>query len=159
MPKPKVYLETTLFNYYFDTDRESHKATVAFFNAIKAGVFEAYTSQYALDELADAPEQKQSEMMGLTKEFDMDILKSDDETIRLADIYLRSGGIPKKKELDARHIAIATVNNLDLIVSCNFKHINKLKTKRMVLAVNLTEGYKPVTICRPEEVVDYEDPD
>jgi hypothetical protein len=46
---------------------------------------------------------------------------------------------------------------MDLVVSCNFKHINKLKTKKMVNRVNLSEGYGEVTICRPEEVIDYDD--
>jgi hypothetical protein len=59
--------------------------------------------------------------------------------------------------LDARHIAIASANRLQYIVSCNFKHINKLKTKNMVNYVNLKEGYQTIIICRPEEVIDDED--
>jgi hypothetical protein len=42
----KVYLETTLFNYYFDTTRNAQPATVAFFEAIGASQFEGYTSVY-----------------------------------------------------------------------------------------------------------------
>jgi hypothetical protein len=33
MSKPKAYLETTMFNYYFDVERGMHPATVAFFEA------------------------------------------------------------------------------------------------------------------------------
>jgi hypothetical protein len=52
---------------------------------------------------------------------------------------------------------IASVNRLQYLVSCNFKHINKLKTKNIVQYVNLKEGYQNIVICRPEEVVDYDD--
>jgi predicted nucleic acid-binding protein len=49
MPTPKVYLETTMFNYYCDTDRDAHQATVALFEAIGRGEFEGFTSDYALE--------------------------------------------------------------------------------------------------------------
>jgi hypothetical protein len=28
MSVPKIYLETTVFNYYFDTERDAHEDTV-----------------------------------------------------------------------------------------------------------------------------------
>jgi len=39
----KVYLETTLFNFFFDTDRDAHAATVKLFEEIRAGKHEGYT--------------------------------------------------------------------------------------------------------------------
>ena len=53
-----VYLETTMFNYYFDAERNAHADTVKLFEEIKAGKYKAYTSAYAIDELMDAPEEK-----------------------------------------------------------------------------------------------------
>ena len=44
MRKQKIYLETTLFNFYFDTDREAHADTVKLFKEIAAGKYEAFTS-------------------------------------------------------------------------------------------------------------------
>jgi hypothetical protein len=46
------------------------------------------------------------------------------------------------------------VNNLDAILSWNFQHIVKMKTKREVVAINLIEGYKPIDIYTPGEVVE-----
>jgi predicted nucleic acid-binding protein len=100
MPKPKAYLDTTMFNYYFDTDRDAHPATVAFFEAIEAGLYEAYTSQYAIDELLKAPEPKRSDMFGLIEKYGVVILEGSDEVTRLADVYLQHEGIPKKKRLE-----------------------------------------------------------
>ena len=47
MPKLRVYLETTLFNHYFDTDRVDHADTVRMFDAIGRGEYVGYTSEYA----------------------------------------------------------------------------------------------------------------
>jgi hypothetical protein len=45
----KIYLETTIFNRYFDVEREAYLATVQLFNEIKAGKFDPYTSVYVID--------------------------------------------------------------------------------------------------------------
>jgi hypothetical protein len=40
-PKKSAYLETTMFNYFFDEARDGHAATVAFFEAASRGEIEA----------------------------------------------------------------------------------------------------------------------
>jgi len=87
MHKQKVYLETTMFNYFVEESKEDSPITVAFFEAIKSGQYEGYTS--ALD--------------------------ASEEAKRLADIYVQNGIIPEKKNLDAQHIAIATINENSII--------------------------------------------
>ena len=52
---PKIYLETTMFNYYFDTERDAHADTVNLFQEIKDGKYKAFTSAYAIRELERAP--------------------------------------------------------------------------------------------------------
>ena len=56
MRKKRVYLETTVFNYYFDSTKNAQSVTIAFFEAIGSGQFDGYTSVYAYDELARAAE-------------------------------------------------------------------------------------------------------
>ncbi len=67
------------------------------------------------------------------------------------------GTIPRKYAADALHIAAATVHDIDLIVSYNFKHIVKLKTVTMTEIVNLREGYKKIGIFSPTEVIENDD--
>jgi hypothetical protein len=55
---------------------------------------------------------------------------------------------------DALHIAAATVHDLDIIVSYNFRHIVKRKTVTMIEVVNLREGYKRIGIFSPTEVIE-----
>lgn len=156
MKKLRIYLETTVFNYYFDTERDGHADTVRMFEAIGAGKYEGYTSEYVTAELLRATEPKQSEMVELIAKYGIAVLNADDEANKLAGLYVESGIIPAKYFFDGAHIAVASINGLDCILSFNYQHINKLKTKRMTENVNLTVGYKGVTICTPMEVLDDE---
>jgi predicted nucleic acid-binding protein len=156
METQKVYLETTLFNYYFDTTKNAQPVTVAFFEAIGSSQFEGYTSVYTYDELDKAPEPLRTNMLNLIKHYRITMLYTSADVIQLAERYIANNIIPKKKRIDALHIAIASVNELDIIMSFNFKHINKLKTKTLIPAVNQLSGYRVIYIAQPEEVFDFE---
>jgi hypothetical protein len=137
MRKHKIYLETSIFNYYFDKEREAHPYTVKLF-------------------LELAPEPKRTLMFNLIPEYSIRTLDMDIETERLAEIYVAEGIVPEKYRTDAQHIACTVVNGLDFIASLNFTHIVKRKTIEMSALLNFREGYKKVGIYSPMEVVDYE---
>jgi len=152
MRKMKIYLETTLFNFYFDKDREAHADTVRLFENIAAGKYEAYTSTYVTDELENAPKTKRDNMMGLIKKYGIKVLAPSDEADKLADIYIAEGIIPLKYRTDGVHIAVAAVYELDFIVSMNFQHIVKRKTKLGTAGINTLHGYRAIEIYTPVEV-------
>ena len=154
MRKPKVYLETTLFNFYFDENRDAHVATVKLFKEIAAGKYEAFTSRYVVDELSNAPEGKREKMLNLILEFDIPVLEASDDAAKLAEIYVAEGIIPQKYRTDGLHIGIATVNDLDMVISMNFQHIVKRKTKMLTGNINALNGYRAVEIYNPMEVID-----
>jgi hypothetical protein len=54
------------------------------------------------------------------------------------------------------HIALATVNDLDMIISMNFQHIVKRKTIKMTGPINTLNGYRTIEIYSPMEVVENE---
>lgn len=153
---PKIYLETTLFNFYFDNDRDAHSDTVKLFGEVAAGKYEAFTSTYVTDELENAPKTKRDKMLYLITEYDIAVLAPNDEAVRLADIYIAEGIIPKKYRNDSLHITIATVNELDMIISMNFKHIVKRKTILATGKINKLNGYRAIEIYSPMEVVEDE---
>lgn len=154
MKKMRVYLETTMFNYYFDTERDGHIDTVSLFEAIGADEYEGYTSEYVTFELRNAPEPKQSNMLELIVKYGIKVLDADEAANRLANEYINAGIIPASYRFDSAHIAVASINGLDCLLSFNFKHINKLKTKEATALINLREGYRGITICTPMEVLD-----
>jgi hypothetical protein len=149
----KLYLETTMFNYYFDTEREGHADTVRLFEAIRAGKHEAFTSLYAVGELEDAQEPKRSNMLALIDEYNITILPITDESDQLADLYISENIIPTKFRLDGAQIAISAIHGLDYVLSYNFQHINRAKTKLLTDRINNEKGYSSVLICTAKEVL------
>jgi len=145
-----------LFNYYFDEDRDAHADTVTLFEECASGKFEPFTSDYVIKEIEDAPEEKREKMLDLIKRYNIVILAADDETDDLAGRYVSEGALPQKSLADASHIAAASVNALDMIISLNFRHIVKERTIEMTGAINTLLGYKPMKIKTPMEVIDDE---
>ena len=117
--------------------------------------FEVSIPNVVFEEIGRCPMPKRAQLMELINRYDLDVLEFDHESKKLADRYIKEGMIPVKYEDDAFHIAIATVNNIDAILSWNFEHIVKVKTKREVVGINLIMGYRPIDIYTPREVVDY----
>jgi predicted nucleic acid-binding protein len=154
MRVPRVYIESSVFNFMFADDApDKRNDTQKLFDEIKAGLYEPYTSEYVVRELSAARAPKRENMLSLIKQYDIIPLPADEETERLAAIYVMEGVIPAKYGTDAIHIACVTVNDLDFIVSFNFKHIVKRKTMLMTGAINLREGYKQIGIFSPTEVI------
>ena len=120
------------------------------------GKYEAFTSRFVIDELNNAPEDKRDKMLNLILEHDILILETSDEAVRIADLYIAEKIIPSKYRTDGLHIAIATVNDLDMIISMNFQHIVKRKTKIGTRNINALNGYRAVEIYSPMEVMEDE---
>jgi hypothetical protein len=95
-------------------------------------------------------------MPGLIERYAVIVLPANEEADNLAEIYTAQGIIPAKYKTDGVHIAIASINNLDMIVSMNFQHIVKRKTKIGTAAINALYGYPAIEIFTPMEVNDYE---
>jgi hypothetical protein len=100
--------------------------------------------------------EKRDKMMRLIPEYGVKVLDASDEAVRLADISVDEGIIPMKYRMDGLHIAIATVNYLEMIISMNFQHIVKRKTKILTGNINVLNGYRAVEIMNPMEVVENE---
>jgi len=157
MRTPKIYLETTLFNFFFADDApEKKQDTIKLFQEIKNGKYIPYTSDAVLEELEKASQEKFEQMFSLISQYSIVTLQVTEEARRLANIYVKEGIIPEKYPTDALHIALATVNDLDYIISYNFRHIVKLKTITMTESVNIRENYKRIGIFSPTEVIDYD---
>jgi hypothetical protein len=156
----KIYLETTMFSFYYEARTEARyqelKAqTRKVFDLIKAKRFEPYTSDYAVDEIQRTKNQEKREnMLSLIGQYNISLLPRSDDSDKLAALYIGEGVVPKTEPTDAAHIAITAVNGLDFIVSLNFEHIVRPWTIERVRLVNMREGYNPIGIYNPAEVVE-----
>jgi hypothetical protein len=160
MDKPKIYFETTLFSFFYGAEttpeyRQYKADTRAVFDLVKAGKYEAFTSPLATDELTDEPDgEKRLKMLSLIPEYGIKVLSLTEETQRLTELYIREEVVSQAWETDAAHIAITAANGLDFIVSLNFTHIVRPWTIERVRRVNFSEGYKPIGIYKPSEVLE-----
>jgi hypothetical protein len=164
MDKPKIYLETTMFSFYhekrtappyLELKAEVHRI----FELIKAGEYEPYTSIFATNEIDDTEDQeKRAKMWNLINEYSVTVLEVTPEADKLTVLYIQEGVVSPAWSTDAAHIAMTTVNGLDFIVSLNFTHIARPWTTEHVRRVNMREGYNPIGIYKPAEVLEiYED--
>lgn len=69
-------------------------------------------------------------------------------------LILTKGLFPEKKRNDALHIALASINALDTVVSWNCEHIVKYKTRKYIRLINEALGYKVVDVNTPKEVLE-----
>jgi predicted nucleic acid-binding protein len=149
MPKVlKVYLDTSVPNGYFDDKNlERQRITKEFWPKLKE--YQVFISEMVIEEIkATGKEEKKQGLLNLVKNF-VSLSSETAEIKTLAEEYVTRGVIPAKHIEDAIHIAVATVNSLDILVSWNFEHIVKLKTKREVNAINLLLGYNQIEIIEP----------
>jgi hypothetical protein len=78
-----------------------------------------------------------------------------DEIKTLADCYLAQGIIPTAKREDALHVAHATVHEVDILLSWNFKHLANVRREAMIVAFNRQAGYwHSLRLLSPLEVAD-----
>ena len=155
MKIPRIYFDTSVFSFALAEDApKEREVTLKLLEEVKNGKYKVFISEVVLREISRAPQQRAVELRDCIKKINPEQLILDDNVLALAKEYIEKGVIPSKYEDDAFHIAIASVNNLDIIVSWNFTHIVKLKTRREVAVINTLMGYKPIEICSPQEVID-----
>ncbi len=150
MKKLKILLDTPVYSAMLD-DRDPirQKQTEDFWKSIDN--FELYFSNINVEEIEAV---KNEEIKKKLKEFlkKGNKIKITNEVDKMKSIYVKEGLIPEKFENDALLLALTTVYSLDILISWNFKHLVKRKTRIGVNLINLKEGYKSIEILAPPEL-------
>ena len=154
----KLYIETSVWNFYYaDDSPEKKKVTRNFFDYLPKNKFDIYISVIVLDEFDQATETKKNQLIKLIDNYNPTILTMESSVRDLANAYLANNVLPQKSFFDAYHIAFASVNELDFIVSWNLKHIANIQRQERVQAINLLNGYtKSIQMITPMEVSEHE---
>ena len=146
----KIYIDTSVFGGYYDVEFEV--GTKLFFAEIANGIKIPVISDLTYSEIQKAPLQVR-ELYNKIEE-KLEIVSVNKIILELADNYIKAGALTKKSVEDAIHIAAATVNKADAIVSWNFKHIVNLNRILIFNKVNIEQGYSLMEIRTPLEVLD-----
>jgi len=153
----RVYLDTSVINFLFANDvPELRKVTETFFeDYVRQGKYLVYISDVVIREIEKTPDEaKRRRLLEVVREYSLRVLMLDEAAIRMATIYVDESIIPSRKIEDAQHIALATCNQMDILLSWNFKHLANIQKQIAVKGVNEREGYfYPLTLTNPMEVL------
>ena len=146
----KIYLDTSVISAYNDA-REPEKAKQTRELLKKASPeAEIYISTLVKEELSAIKNvERKKELNALVSKYKSLVIT--DRVRELAEYYINNGLIPENHIEDALHLAIATIHEMDILVSWNYTHLVKLKTRHLVNALNLVSGYQEIEIILPIE--------
>ena len=152
--KPRLYFDTSVFGGIYDEEFE--EISLLLFEKVKLGQIICVYSDLSVTELKNAPEKVRNYFLALPNEY-TESVEVTEEAYILADKYLAEKVVGQTNADDCRHIATATINKVDYLVSWNFKHIVNVFRIRGYNSVNLRSGYMQLDIRSPKEIVNDED--
>ncbi|MBI5325086.1 MAG: hypothetical protein HZB41_07430 [Ignavibacteriae bacterium] len=155
MKKPKVYLDTSIINFLFADDSPAYRdITVQFFQDY-IDDYEIYISDIVYEEINKTNDiTKKLKLLNVINGKGFIRLFLNYEVLKLANKYIEAKILPPNSIDDARHIAIVTINQIDILLSWNIKHIANFKKQYQVRLVNEKEGYfYPITLLNPSNLI------
>jgi hypothetical protein len=154
--KPRVYVETTIPSYLTawlsrDLIMAAHQQTTRDWWETRRQDFELFISQFVIDEAGlgdpDAA-RRRLEMLA-----DLPLLDASENVHALADELMKRVPLPTKAAADSLHIAIATVNGMDYLITWNCTHIANAALRAGIEGVCRENAFEPPVICTPEELL------
>lgn len=152
--KQRFYIDTSVFGGMFD--KEFDTETKLLFDKVKQGEIICVYSNLTESELSNAPEKVRAFFESIPDNLKEKVTVTPD-VLLLAETYVKEKVVGETSLDDCVHIATATINKVDLLVSWNFKHIVNVYRIRGYNSINLRLGYPSLNIHSPKEIVGYED--
>jgi predicted nucleic acid-binding protein len=146
----KVYTDTSVIGGCFD--EEFKQWSNALFQEFIVGTKRIMLSDLTLQELELARDEIGNKIQEVPTQHIIPV-EIGDEAMALAETYINEGALTNKSYNDALHIAIATLNNSDVLASWNFKHIVNLDRIRLYNSINMRLGYRLIEIRTPREIL------
>jgi len=149
MRKNTIYLDTSVISALFDERTPERKALTREFWE-KDHNYEKFLSEITVNEINAATESLRNKMNQEVE--NIPILPLTVEIELLANEYIKNEIFPEKYRNDALHISVATINEIEYLLSWNFRHLVKVKTRRLVNLINELKGYSSIEIIAPPEL-------
>jgi len=149
----RIYIDTSIVGGFFDAEFEAE--TKALFARLQSKEIVFVISSVLEQELKNAPRHVR-ELLGKYGPECFERVPLTPEAIELADCYIAEKVVGKTCVEDCRHIALATLNKVDVLASWNFRHIVNLDKIKGYNGVNMKKGYAVIEIRNPKELIKYE---
>ena len=112
--------------------------------------FELYTSRLALQEAKAGDTIAAQERLDVLAK--MAVLETTPAAETLAQQIVAGGALPNKALADALHIAVATTQGIDYLLTWNCKHLANAAMRKQIEAVCEVAGFETPIICTPAEL-------
>jgi predicted nucleic acid-binding protein len=146
--RQRIYIDTSVIGGYYDEGFED--ASRQLFERIVNKEFEVYFSEINDTELMNAP-QRVKDIKDLIPADCFHYIEISEDVKALALLYISEKALGKASRNDAYHIALASINRIDCLISWNFKHIVNFDKIRMFNSINMRFGYPIIDIRSPLE--------
>jgi phosphosulfolactate synthase (CoM biosynthesis protein A) len=150
MKKPRLYFDTSVFGGVYDI--EFKHETELLFEMVKKGEIICVYSDLCEFELENAPKKVKEHFLSLDK-YNTEFVEITEEINQLAEEYVNEKVVGETSIDDCRHIACATINKVDYLLSWNFKHIVNVFRIRGYNAINIKNGHIQLDIRSPKEII------
>ncbi|WP_126147291.1 type II toxin-antitoxin system VapC family toxin [Synechococcus elongatus] len=151
-----IYIETSILGYL--TARSSQDLIVAANIEVtrewwdtRRSVFALYTSQAVARETAQGDAQIANQRLEIIR--NITFLDLNQAVFELAEQFLARSSLPAKANIDAIHIAAATVHSMDYLLTWNCKHIANAQIQRKLAMISYDFGYELPILCTPYELL------
>ena len=114
--------------------------------------YEIYVSELVMEEVGRGDAMAAGKRLEVLEGFR--VLTVNAAVIALSEVYLKGLPIPTKASADAMHLALASIYEMDYLLTWNCRHIANAQVRRLFPAVNATYALPSPTICTPEELCD-----
>ncbi len=152
--RQQIYIDTSVVGGC--EDEEFSDWSIQLLEEFRQGLRIAVISDLTRRELEGAPENVRKILLCVPDTNVKNVFLKE-EADALARNYIDDGVVSVKHIADAQHIAIASVERADILVSWNFKHIVNIDRIHAFNSVNLKYGYPLLEIRTPREVVHEKD--
>ncbi len=152
MRKLRIYIDTSVIGGFFD--EEFNTDTKLLFEEVQKGTYKIVISDLTQKELVNAPDRVKRLLKDL--KIDFEVIWVTQESIDLATGYINEKVVGHTSLDDCIHIATATINKVDILISWNFKHIVNVLRIRGYNSINLRNGYSTLEIRSPKDLINYE---
>ena len=148
--KPRIYIDTSVIGGC--EDEEFSRWSIQLFEEFRQGLKTAVISNLTRQELEGAPENVKQILLSIP-DINMENVILTEISECLAQNYIDDGVVGSRHIVDAQHIALASVERVDVLVSWNFQHIVNIDRIHAFNSVNLKLGYPMLEIRSPREVI------
>ena len=150
----KLYIETSVPNMLLHNDApEKKQITELFVQWLRLSAHEPFVSPVMIKEIAKARSPRRELLEKVVLELRATMVEVASEAEVLAWQYAAARVVPARFQDDLLHVAVAVCHRLDMIVSWNMKHLANPKKVALINAVNRRQGWPPIRIHTPQEVM------